>query len=212
MKNTKGIKVLKNGRLHAVRYIWEDGSPSKELVDKGITRVKSGIAREESYREYFKNILRTDSTGRKPILWDDNYIDQNLSYEQAAEVVTKMDNIFCRKMIDKGYRSIDIHNVDMGTEFYEGPNRKALLKAINDSWKDAYRIAYEAVTRTEYPDAEYISEFNPRNMQQEAIIDPVVNYLKNNDRCSIEVPGGSGSLSVQLVFQRLCHKARLGRY
>jgi superfamily II DNA or RNA helicase len=194
MTNTSGIKVLKNGRLHAVRYIWEDGSPSKELVDKGITRVKSGIAREESYREYFKNILRTDSTGRKPILWDDNYIDQNLSYEQAAEIVTKMDNIFCKMMIDKGYRSIDIHNVDMGTEFYEGPNRKVLLKAINNSWKDAYRIAYEAVTRTECPDAEYISEFKPRNMQQEAIIDPVIKHLIEDlgDRCSIEVPGGSG--------------------
>jgi superfamily II DNA or RNA helicase len=192
MTNTSGIKILKNGKLHAVRYIWEDGSPSEELVNKGITRVKSGIAREDSYRDYFKNMLRTDSTGRKMIMWDDNYIDQNLPYEQAAEIVTKMDNIFCRMMIDKGYRSIDIHNVDMGTEFYEGPNRKALLKAINDSWNDAYRIAYEAVTKTECPDAKHISEFKPRNMQQEAIIDPVVDYLKNNNRCSIEVPGGSG--------------------
>jgi hypothetical protein len=209
MKNTSGIKVLKNGELHAVRYIWEDGSPSKELVDKGITRVKSGIAREESYREYFKNILRTDSTGRKPILWDDNYIDQNLSYEQAAEIVTKMDNIFCRMMIDKGYRSIDIHNVDMGTEFYEGPNRKALLKAINDSWKDAYRIAYETVTRTEFPDAEHISEFIPRNMQQEAIIDPVIDYMINGfaNRCSIEIPGGAGKSKCSARISQLVCEA-----
>ncbi len=209
MKNTSGIKVLKNGKLHAVRYIWEDGSPSKELVNKGITRVKSGIAREDSYREYFKNMLRTDSTGRKMIMWDDNYIDQNLPYEQAAEIVTKMDNIFCRMMIDKGYRSIDIHSVDMGTEFYEGPNRKALLKAINDSWEDAYRIAYEAVTKTEAPNANHISEFKPRNMQQEAIIDPIIKHLIEDlgNRCSIEVPGGSGKSKCSARISQLVCEA-----
>ena len=209
MTNTSGIKVLENGRLHAVRYIWEDGSPSKELINKGITRVKSGIAREDSYREYFKNILRTDSTGRKMIMWDDNYIDQNLSYEQAAEIVTKMDNIFCRMMIDKGYRSIDIHNVDMGTEFYEGPNRKALLKAINNSWNDAYRIAYEAVTKIEAPNAKHIPEFKPRYMQQEAIIDPVIDYLINGfaNRCSIEVPGGSGKSKCSARISQLVCEA-----
>jgi superfamily II DNA or RNA helicase len=192
VRRTSGLTIL-DGKLHAVRYIWKEGLQIKELVDNGIYRVKSGIAIEETPQQYFKSFLRGDSTGKKMDWWDDDFISQNITYNQAAQIIKKMDNVFKQIMKEEGFQSRAIHNDRrLGTEMYESDNLEELIDTIKSTWSKAYRIAYEYVMKEELPDSVIIPEFSPRYMQQEEMIDPVVNYLMNVDRCTIEVPGGSG--------------------
>ena len=192
IKRTSGLTVLE-GKLHAVRYIWEEGLTIKELADKGIARVKSGIAIEETPKQYFKSFRRGDSTGKVMIDWNDNFIHQTLNYQQAAKIIKMMDNCFKQMMKDEGFQSRGINrDRGIGTEFYESDNREELIDTIKNNWNKAYRIAYENVTKTELPESIAIQEFVPRYKQQEEMIDPVVNYFKTSSKCTIEVPGGSG--------------------
>ena len=205
-KRTSGLTVLENGRLHAVRYIWEEGLQIKQLVDKGIYRGKSGIAIEETPKDYLKNFLRGDSTGKKMVWWDDNFIDQNLSYENAAKIIKLMDSIFKTIMKEEGFQSRTIHNDrSLGTEMYENDNYEELIDCIKHTWDKAYRIAYESITKNELPNELIHQEFSPRYMQPERMIDPIVNYLADNDKCTMEVPGGSGKSKCAFrISQLIC--------
>jgi hypothetical protein len=208
LRRTSGLKVLENGRFHAVRYTWEEGLTIKELKDKGVTRLKSGIAIEKTPKDYLKNFLRGDSTGKKMIWWDDNFIDQNLPYGDAAKIIKLMDNIFKTIMKEEGFQSRAIHkDRSLGTEMYENDNYEELLDFIKHTWGKAYRIAYESVTKNELPNGLIYEDFSPRNMQAERMIDPVINYLTNNDKCTIEVPGGSGKSKCGFRISQLVCKA-----
>lgn len=207
-KRTSGLKILKNNHFHAVRYIWEEGLDIKQLVDKGIYRVKSGIAIEQTPKDYLKNFLRGDSTGKKMIWWDDNFIDQNLPYKDAAKIIKLMDNIFKTIMKEECFQSRAIHkDRSLGTEMYENDNYEELLDFIKHTWNKAYRIAYESVTKNELPNGLVYEDFSPRNMQAEKMINPVFNFLKNNDKCTIEVPGGSGKTKCGFRISQLVCKA-----
>ena len=207
VKRTSGLKLLPNGKFHAVRYIWEEGLTIKELSDVNITRVKSGIAIEENSKQYFRSFRRGDSTGKVMIDWNDNFIHQTLSPSQASSIIRIMDNCFKQIMKDEGYQSREIHkDRRIGTEFYESDNREELIDAIKLNWEKAYRIAYENVTKTELPDSIIIQEFSPRYKQQEEMINPVVNYFKNKDKCTIEVPGGSGKTKCSSRISQIVSK------
>ena len=207
-KRTSGLKILKNNHLYAVRYIWEEGLQIKELVDNGIYRVKSGISTDPTPKDYLKNFLRGDSTGKKMIWWNDNFIDQNLPYKDAAKIIKLMDNIFKTIMKEEGFQSRAIHkDRSLSTEMYENDNYEELLDFIQNTWKKAYDIAYESVTKNELPDALVYEDFSPRNMQAEKMINPVFNFLKNNDKCTIEVPGGSGKTKCGFRISQLVCEA-----
>ena len=207
-KRTSGLKILKNNHLHAVRYIWEEGLQIKELVDNGIYRVKSGISTDPTPKDYLKNFLHGDSTGKKMIWWNDNFIDQNLPYKDAAKIIKLMDNIFKTIMKEEGFQSRAIHkDRSLSTEMYENDNYEELLDFIQNTWKKAYDIAYESVTKNELPDALVYEDFSPRNMQAEKMINPVFNFLKNNDKCTIEVPGGSGKTKCGFRISQLVCEA-----
>ena len=211
IKRTSGLTVL-DGKLHAVRYIWEEGLTIKELADKGIARVKSGIAIEDTPKDYLKNFLRGDSTGKKMVWWNDNFIDHNLSYENAAKIVKLMDNVFKTIMKEEGFQSRAIHNDrSLGTEMYENDNYEELIDFIKHTWDKAYRIAYESITKNELPNELIYQEFSPRYMQGEKIIDPNSNYLINEgDKCTISTPGGSGKSKCAFrISQIVCQALRL---
>ena len=139
--------------------------------------------------QYLKEVLRSDTTGKKMIVWDDDYIDQSLSYEDACKIVKLMDNIFKKIMIEEGFHSRTIHNDrGIGTEVYENDNYEELIDVISNTWDRAYRIAYESVTKTELPDSIHIQEFVPRNMQPERMINPVIKHMIEDSlsMCTIE--------------------------
>lgn len=204
----KGLKMLDSGKLHAVRYIWEEGLEIVQLKEKNIYRVKSGIAREDNSKQYLKSFLRGDSTGKQMVWWDDNYISQNLSYEQAADIITKMDNIFQKIMINEGFHSRTIHKDNsLGTEMYENDNKEELIEFIQRTWNTAHRIAYEYVLKKELPNSIFIEEFTPRNQQPEKIINPVFEYMIEGDKCTIDIPGGSGKSKCSFyISQIVCSK------
>ena len=207
---TSGLTVL-NGKLHAVRYIWKEGLQIKELVDRGIYRVKSGIAIEETQDQYLKNFLRGDSTGKKMEWWDDSFLSQDITYEQAAQIIPMMDNVFKQIMKEEGFQSREIHkDRRLGTEMYENDNYEELLDIIQRTWKLAYSIAFENVMKVELPDSIHIEEFIPRFMQQEEMIDPVLDYLSHKPKCTIEVPGGSGKTKCSgRISQLVCESLGL---
>jgi superfamily II DNA or RNA helicase len=206
-KRTSGLTII-NNKFHAVRYIWEEGLTIKELEDDNIVRVKSGIAIEETPKQYFKSFLRGDSTGKQMIDWNNNFIHQDLTYQQASKIIKMMDNCFKQIMKDEGFQSREIHNDrKLGTEFYESNDREELIDSIKRNWDKSYRIAYENVTKTELPDNIIIQEFSPRNKQQEEIIDPVFNFMKTNNKCTIEVPGGAGKTKCSSrISQLICNE------
>ena len=74
---TSGFKKLPNGKLHAVRYIHKPTLDAKELLEQGIHRVKPGISSCLTWKEYTSQTIRTESVGKKPLLWDDNFLHQN---------------------------------------------------------------------------------------------------------------------------------------
>ena len=205
MKRTSGLKLI-NGRLHAVRYIFEDGLTIKELEEAGIVRLKSGISSRETPKQYRTETIRTDSTGKNFVDWDDNFLDQNLSFEQAADIIPKMDSVFKQLMINQGYHSRTIHNNNtIGTEFYEDEDKDSLIEIIQRNWDEAYRIAYEFVTKTELPDGIEILPFEPKTNQDTLFIDPLVDYFKTGYKATAQSHGGTGKTKMSFrVSEIVC--------
>lgn len=203
---TSGLKLLSDGTLHAVRYIWyRPGEPTK-----------SGIAREATYNQYNKHTLRTNAKSKVWALWDDNFLHQDLDYFQAADVISKMDSVFNQLMKHEGYRSRDIHsNKNIGTEFYEIENsdyddqdhRDSIIEIIEATWKIAYKVAYEFVTKTELDPIKWInSEFMPREGQDYLFIDPMFEFFKTNDKGTGESHGGTGKTKMSFRISELICK------
>lgn len=187
-----GIKKLDNGKLHAVRYIFEEGLSIKELEEQGIVRLKSGIS-SNTLKGYKTETIRTDSTGKKFLLWDDTFIDQNLTLDIAAEIISLMDKSFKQIMINEGFHSRTLHNDrTIGTEFYESDDRDSLIEIIERNWERAYRIAYEFVTKTELPNGIEVLPFEPRPNQDILFINPLVEYFKTGDKATAQSHGGTG--------------------
>ena len=203
----KGVKLLENNKLHAVRYIFEDGLTVKELEQQNIVRLKSGISSRLSVKGYKTETIRTDSTGKHFLLWDDNFIHQNLTYEQAGNIISKMDSIFQQMMIDQGYHSRSIHKLrDIGTEWYEADDKDSLLEIINRNWDIAYRIAYEFVVKAELPGGLELTPFEPRTNQDTLFIDPLVSYFKDNDKATAQSHGGTGKTKMSFRVSELVCK------
>lgn len=187
-----GIKVLDNGMLHAVRYIFEEGLSIKELEEEGIVRLKSGIS-SNTLKGYKTETIRTDSTGKKFLLWDDSFIDQNLTLDIAAEIISLMDKSFKQIMVNEGFHSRSLHNDrTIGTEFYESDDRDSLIEIIERNWDRAYRIAYEFVTKTELSGGIEVLPFEPRPNQDTLFINPLVEYFKTGDKATAQSHGGTG--------------------
>jgi hypothetical protein len=208
---TSGLTVLENGRLHAVRYIFEEGLTIKELENKGVIRLKSGISQRLNKKEYLSELVRGDSTGKKMIWWDDNFIDQFLTFEQASEVITKMDKIFNTMMRDNGYNVRKIYRTKrVGTEWFESDDKQSLIDTIKYTWDLAYRLAYSFVTKTEAPNAEVITPFVHRPLQDTLITVPSIEGFRLVDRMTWEIPGGSGKSKCSMyVSQQVCKELGL---
>ena len=208
---TSGLTVLEDGSLHAVRYIFEEGLTIKELENKGIARVKSGISQRLNWKEYHAEGIRMDSTGKKPVWWDDNFIDQSLTYEQAAEVIKTMDKIFNTMMSDNGYNVRKIYRTrKVGTEWFESDDKISLIETIKYTWDLAYRLAYSFVTKTEAPNAEVINPFVHRPLQDTLMTIPSIEGFRFLDRMTWEVPGGSGKSKCSMyVSQQVCKELDL---
>jgi len=210
-KQTSGLTVLEDGRLHAVRYIFEEGLTIKELENKGVARVKSGISQRLNKKEYLSEFVRGDSTGKKMLWWDDNFIDQSLTYEQAAKVIKTMDKIFNTMMIDNGYQVRKIYRTrKVGTEWFESDDKISLIDTIKYTWDLAYRLAYSYVTKTEAPNAEVINSFTHRPLQDELMTIPSIEGFRFLDKMTWEVPGGSGKSKCSMyVSQQVCKELGL---
>jgi hypothetical protein len=201
--SASGLKLLSNGRIHAVRYILYD---NVDRTDRNIFRVKPGISQLDSPNQYYSQTLRTDGSMKMMFRWDDDYIDQSLTYEQAAEIVKRADTIFKTMMEDEGYNSRKLNPGErIGTEYVEAETQEEIIEVIELYWDRAYRVAYEYVTKTELPDAKDIPSFKPRPGQDTEFINPIIDFLKENDRCVASAPGGSGKTKMSFyISQNLC--------
>lgn len=208
---TSGLTVLEDGSLHAVRYIFEEGLTIKELENKGVARVKSGISQRLNKKEYLSELVRGDGTGKKMLWWDDNFIDQSLTYEQASEVIKTMDKIFNTMMVDNGYQVRKIYRTrKVGTEWFESDDKMSLIDTIKYTWNLAYRLAYSFVTKTEAPNAEVINSFVHRPLQDTLMTIPSIEGFRVLDRMTWEVPGGSGKSKCSMyVSQQVCKELGL---
>ena len=167
MKLCSGLKRLDSGRLHAVVYINDQG-----IYNGGKYRLKSGIASNDTPKSYTSQTVRTEGRGKRWILWDDNFIHQDLSDHDAVQIIKRMDKVFKQHMIDEGFnvRKNSANNSAIGTEYYEHENKNELIEFITDVWHEAYRIAYESVMKVELGESLWIEEFKPRPGQDTYII------------------------------------------
>lgn len=200
-----GLKVLDDGTLHAVRYIFHRQGEAP----------KSGIASEITFNQYASHTIRTETKSKIWDMWDDNFLHQDLSLCQAAAIIKKMDTVFKQIMKNEGYQSRAIRNTkSIGTEVYEiegmdfnnTEDMGSIIDIIKSTWKIAYRIAYEFVTKTELDPKEWIGEeFEPRDGQDYLFIDPAFEFFKVNDKGTAESHGGTGKTKMSFrVAQLIC--------
>ena len=195
-----GLKKLEDGTLHSVWYIHDQGI---KLVN-GNTRLKSGISSLSTPKGYTSQTIRNEGRGKVYIKWEDNFIDQNLTFDQAGKIIPLMDNTFKSIMIQEGYNARAIYNDrSIGTEYYEATDRNELIEVIESTWEKSYKIAYEFVTKKELPDSLWIEEFKSRKGQDTKIINPTVDFFKENNKGTWQIPGGSGKTKCSLVVSNL---------
>ena len=203
-KQTSGIKKLSNGKLHAVRYIHKPVLDAKELVEQGIYRVKPGISSDLTWKEYASKTIRNEPVGKKPLMWDDNFIHQHLTKEQADEIITLSDSTFKQLMKLNGYTSREIHkDKSIGTEYVESDDLDSLIEIIKETFDKSYKIAYEYVMKEELPNGIDLYPFEPRKGQDTLFINPIVDYLKLNDLVSAQSHGGTGKTKMSYVVSQL---------
>jgi len=195
-----GLKRLDSGRLHAVIYINDQG-----IFTDGKHRLKSGIASNDTPKSYTSQTVRTEGRGKRWILWDDNFIHQDLSDRDAKEIIKRMDSVFKQYMIDEGFntRKNNANNRAIGTEYYEHENKNELIEIIKEVWQEAYRIAYESVMKVELGESLWIEEFKPRPGQDTYIINPLVNHYKLYDLASAQAHGGSGKTKTSFAVSQI---------
>lgn len=200
--STSGLKQLENGRLHSVWYVHDQSIK----LSNGNVRLKSGISSRLTPREYTSETIRNEGVGKQYVRWNDNFLHQNLSFEEAAYVITLMDNVFKQMMITNGYNARNLYNdKSIGTEYYEASDYDSLVEVIENTWNEAYKIAYEYVTRTELPNSIWIEEFKPRTGQDTLFMNPLVEYFKTNDLATASAPGGSGKTKISYaISQEVC--------
>jgi len=203
-KQTSGIKKLSNGKLHAVRYIHKPSLDAKELVELGIHRVKPGISSDLTWKEYASKTIRNEPVGKKPLMWDDNFLHQHLTKEQADEIITLSDSTFKQLMKLNGYTSREIHkDKSIGTEYVESDNLDSLIEVIKETFDKSYKIAYEYVMKEQLPNGIDLYPFEPRKGQDTLFINPIVEYLKLNDLVSAQSHGGTGKTKMSYVVSQL---------
>ena len=207
MKLCSGLKRLDSGRLHAVVYINDQG-----IYNGGKYRLKSGIASNDTPKSYTSQTVRTEGRGKRWILWDDNFIHQDLSDHDAVQIIKRMDKVFKQHMIDEGFnvRKNSANNSAIGTEYYEHENKNELIEFITDVWHEAYRIAYESVMKVELGESLWIEEFKPRPGQDTYIINPLVDHYKLHDLATAQAHGGSGKTKCALAVSQIICENILG--
>lgn len=204
MKIRSGLKLLENGKYHAVRYIYDQG-----IYRDGKHYIKSGIASNDTPRSYTSATVRTEGLGKKWVWWDDNFIHQDLSVEQAGEIIKRMDAVFNQYMANEGFnvRKNNGNTRSIGTEYFEHTDKNELIEIIKETWSESYRIAYESVMKVELGESLWIEEFKPRPGQDTYIIDPLVNHYVDNDKATAQAHGGSGKTKTSFaVSQIVCEK------
>lgn len=203
-KQTSGVKKLKNGKLHAVRYIHKPSLDAKELVEQGIYRVKPGISSCLTWKDYQSQTIRTEAVGKKPLMWDDNFIHQHLTKEQADEIITLSDSTFKQLMKLNGYTSREIHkDKSIGTEYVESDDLDSLIEIIEETFNKAYKIAYEYVMKEELPNGIDLVQFEPRKGQDTLFINPLTKWFKKNNLASAQSHGGTGKTKMGYVVSQL---------
>jgi len=201
--NVKGLKRLENGHKHAVFYIYD-----QNIKLDGKYRLKAGISSKLTPKEYLSETIRNEGRGKEIIKWDDSYLDQDLTWKQAARILPLTDNTFNRLLQESGYNSRKIHNDrSIGTEYFEHEDRDVLIEILESTWQTAYAIAYEYITRLELPDSLWIKEFEPRYRQDTKFIDPIIEaHIKGIERITGKAPGGSGKTKVSFRISQLMSK------
>ena len=203
-KQTSGVKKLKNGKLHAVRYIHKPSLDAKELVEQGIYRVKPGISSCLTWKEYQSQTIRTEAVGKKPLMWDDNFIHQHLTKEQADEIITLSDSTFKQLMKLNGYTSREIHkDKSIGTEYVESDDLDSLIEVIKETFDISYKIAYEYVMKVELPNGIDLYPFEPRKGQDTLFINPLVEWFKKNNLASAQSHGGTGKTKMSFAVSQI---------
>lgn len=203
-KQTSGIKKLSNGKLHAVRYIHKPALDAAELVEQGIYRVKPGISSVLTWKEYVSKTIRNEPVGKKPLMWDDNFLHQHLTKDQADEIITLSDSTFKQLMKLNGYTSREIHKDNsIGTEYVESDDLDSLIEVIKVTFNKSYRTAYEYVMKEELPNGIDLYPFEPRKGQDTLFINPIVEYFKDNDLASAQSHGGTGKTKMSYVVSQI---------
>jgi len=203
-QHVSGLKLLDSGKLHSVFYVHDQNIKCLN----GNVRLKAGISSLLTPRGYSSQTIRNEGRGKQFIIWDDNYLHQNLTFIQAAEIVTLTDNVFKQLMTGNGYNARDLYqDRSIGTEYYEAEDFDTLIEVIRSTHAKAYKTAYEYVTRTELEGSIWIEEFKPRPGQDTLVIDPTIKYFETYNKGTWEIPGGSGKSKMSLVVSQMVAKA-----
>lgn len=203
-KQTSGIKKLSNGKLHAVRYIHKPALDAKELVEQGIYRVKPGISSDLTWKEYASKTIRNEPVGKTGLLWEDDFLHQHLTKEQADQIITLSDSTFKQLMKLNGYTSREIHkDKSIGTEYVESDDLDSLIEVIKETFDKSYKIAYEYVMKEELPNGIDLYPFEPRKGQDTLFINKLVDWFKKNDLASAQSHGGTGKTKMGYVVSQL---------
>ena len=213
-RQVSGIS-FRNGKQNAVQYIHMPIYEAKVLLDKGISRIKVGITGVDSWQEYESLTIRNEAVGKLPIWWDDNFIDNTLSYEVNSKIIAMTDNLFKQRMKEEGYQSRDIHkDKKIGTEYVESNDLTKLIEVVKFTLKDSYRIAYERITGKHIKPIK-TNRWKERNGQNEYIINPIVKHFLQPAKklalsfykAILQAPGGSGKTLCSVRIAQLVCKA-----
>jgi hypothetical protein len=203
-KQTSGIKKLSNGKLHAVRYIHKPSLDAKELVEQGIYRVKPGISSCLTWKQYVSETIRNEPVGKKPLMWDDTFLHQHLTKEQADQIITLSDSTFKQLMKLNGYTSREIHkDKSIGTEYVESDDLDSLIEVIKETFDKSYKIAYEYVMKEELPNGIDLYPFEPRKGQDTLFINPLVEWFNKNNLASAQSHGGTGKTKMSFAVSQI---------
>lgn len=201
-RHAKGLKLLKNGHMHSVFYVHKVLGGVKQLEEKNIFRVKPGISILPNKEKYFSQRGTNELVGKDMKVWNQSFLDQSLTWDEAKAIINLTDRLFKNRMIQLGKNSRDIHGSSIkSTEAVESNiSYEHIINECVQVHEQCYKIAYEKITKKTFSkDIIEKKPFKYRNGQDEYFVTPLVNKFIslfktgiNLVKLSAKAPGGSG--------------------
>ena len=214
--HAKGLKLKPDGSLHSVFYVHRVLGGVKQLEDNKIFRVKPGISILDSKEDYFSQRGTNELVGKEMMIWDHNFIDQNLTFNQAKKIINLTDKLFKSRMIELGYNSRTIHGKSIkSTEAVEcNISYEHIVNKCDEIHKECYKIAYEYITKSLLtPNIHQTNKFSYREGQYEYFVKPLVDRFIELSKESFNLvklcakaTGGSGKTFLSYMVGLLLSK------